>query len=59
VGFVASIPIAWIVFALCVITAAVALIASRRRKMAAADLGAVSDHWIAEYRLGRGDDGGR
>ncbi len=50
----------WIIFALCVISAAVAFYTSRRRKTADADLGAVSDHWISEYRLGRGDgDGGR
>lgn len=55
-----SLSMSWIVFALCIISAAVALFASRRRRTAQADLGAVSDHWISEYRLGRGDgDGGR
>jgi hypothetical protein len=49
----------WIIFAICIISAAVAWFASRRRRMADADLGAVSDHWIAEYRLGRGYDAQR
>jgi hypothetical protein len=49
----------WIIFALCIISAGVAYYTSRRRKTADADLGAVSDHWISEYRLGRGDGDGR
>ena len=50
----------WVIFAVCLISAAVAFFTSRRRKMADADLGAVSDHWISEYRLGRGNgDSGR
>ncbi len=54
------VSLGWIIFALCFISAAVAFYASKRRKTADADLGAVSDHWISEYRLGRGDgDGGR
>ncbi len=59
-AFVFSLSMGWIIFALCIISAAVAFFASHRRKTAQADLGAVSDHWISEYRLGRGDsDGGR
>ena len=60
-GFVASIPMAWIIFVLCIISISVVFYSSKRRKMADADLGAVSNQWIAEYRLGRGngDNSGR
>jgi hypothetical protein len=52
-----SLPMAWLVLAFCIVSAAVVLLTSRRRQTAEADLGAVSNNWIAEYRLGRGDDG--
>jgi hypothetical protein len=54
-------PMAWIIFALCIISGVVAFFGSRRRRMAEADLGEVSNQWIAEYRLGRGngDNSGR
>ncbi len=51
---------AWILFALGVISVAFVIFSSKRRKMAAADLGEVSNQWIAENRLGRGNgDSGR
>ena len=51
-----TIPVA--IFVSCVISAAIAFVAVRRRHSSAkADLGALSDNWIAEYRLGRGTDG--
>ena len=52
---------AWIIFVLCLVSVLVVFYSSRRRKMADADLGAVSNQWIAEYRLGRGngDNSGR
>ena len=60
-GFVAFPPVAWIIFALCIIGVAFVFLTSKRRKMADADLGEVSNQWIAEYRLGRGngDNSGR
>ena len=51
---------AWILFALAVISVAFVIFSWKRRKMADADLGEVSNQWIAEYRLGRGNgDSGR
>ena len=59
-GFVTILPMAWILFALCLISGAVVFFASKRRRTADADLGEVSNQWISEYRLGRGNgDGGR
>jgi hypothetical protein len=53
-------PTAWIIFTLCLISVAVVFVTSKRRRTADADLGEVSNQWIAEYRLGRGNgDGGR
>jgi hypothetical protein len=53
-------PTAWIIFTLCIISGAIAFVTSKRRRTADADLGEVSNQWIAEYRLGRGNgDGGR
>ncbi len=49
----------WILFALCIVGVAFVLFNSKRRKMADADLGEVSNQWIAEYRLGRGNGDGR
>ena len=50
----------WIISALCIIGVAFVFFFSKRRKMADADLGEVSNQWIAEYRLGRGNgDNGR
>ena len=58
-GFMTLIPMIWILLALCMISAAVVFFTSKRRRMAEADLGEVSNQWIAEYRLGRSNDGGR
>jgi hypothetical protein len=46
----------WVVIAVAVIGAAIALAASWRRADEPADLGAVSHQWIAEHRLGGGSD---
>ena len=58
-GFVDFFPMGWILFALCIVGVAFVLFNSKRRKMADADLGEVSNQWIAEYRLGRGNGDGR
>ncbi len=53
-------PMVWIICALCIIGVAFVFLSWKRRKMADADLGEVSNQWIAEYRLGRGNgDNGR
>ena len=49
----------WVVIGLCVAGAVVALVASWRRGDHAKDLGAVSDQWISEHRLGSGQDSRR
>jgi hypothetical protein len=49
----------WIALGLGIIVALVALIASWRRNDRPTDLGAVSDQWIAEHRLGSGQDSRR
>ncbi len=46
----------WIVIGLGVVGAVVALVASWRGGDRSADLGAVSNQWIAEHRLGSGQD---
>lgn len=59
-AFMFSLSMGWIILALCVISVGVVFFTSKRRRMAEADLGEVSNQWIAEYRLGRGNgDGGR
>lgn len=50
---------AWIVIAVAIATAVIALIASWRRGDQSVDLGAVSHQWIAEHRLGSGQDSRR
>jgi hypothetical protein len=49
----------WVVIALALAGAIIALVASYRRGEHAADLGAVSHQWIAEHRLGPGEDSRR
>ncbi len=39
------------------ISAALTFVTFRRRQSAKADLGALSDQWIAEYRFGQRHDG--
>ena len=49
----------WVVIGLGIAGALVALIASWSRGNHAADLGAVSQQWIAEHRIGSGQDSRR
>jgi hypothetical protein len=49
----------WVVIALGVVGAVVALVASWRRGEQPADLGAVSHQWISEHRLGSNEDSRR
>lgn len=46
--------ILWIVVALCVVAAVVAFAASWHRRHQRADLGTLSNQWMAEQRLGSG-----
>jgi len=48
--------IAWVIVGVAVAGAVIAFVTSWRRGGRAADLGAVSDQWIAEHRLGSGPD---
>jgi|SoiMethySBSTD1v2_1073268.scaffolds.fasta_scaffold3377060_2 hypothetical protein len=50
-----TIPVA--IVGACFISAALWFAALRRRKSAKAELGALSDQWIAEYRFGQRHDG--
>ena len=49
----------WIVLALCVVGGIVMVGAAWLRRRRGADLGTISDQWIAEQRLGRGTDSQR
>ncbi len=49
----------WVVIGLAVAGAVLALVSSWRRGDRPADLGAVSHQWIAEHRLGSGQDSRR
>jgi len=49
----------WIVLALCLAGAVVALVNALRRGHRPENLGAVSDSWIAEHRFGPGQDSRR
>jgi hypothetical protein len=46
----------WIVIALGIVGAVVALVAFRRRGDHAANLGVVSHQWLAEHKIGPGQD---
>ena len=50
---------AWLVIGLGLVGAVVALVTSWQRGGRTADLGTVSSHWIAEHRLGSGQDSSR
>jgi hypothetical protein len=50
---------AWVVVVLGVVIAAIALVTSWRRGDQSTDLGVVSHQWIAEHRLGSGQDSRR
>jgi hypothetical protein len=50
----------WVVIGLVITGIAITLVTSwRRRRGHVVDLGAVSHQWIAEHRLGSGDETGR
>jgi len=50
----------WVVIGLVTTGVAIPLVTSwRRRRSHVVDLGAVSHQWIAEHRLGSGDESGR
>ena len=49
----------WVVIGLTVAAAVVGLVAFWRRSDQPADMGAVSHQWIAEHRLGSGQDSRR
>jgi hypothetical protein len=49
----------WVVVGLAVVGAVVALVRALTRGDQPADLGAVSQQWIAEHRLGSGQDSRR
>jgi len=49
----------WVVVGLCVAGAVLAIVTSWRRGDRLADLGSVSHQWIAEHRLGSGQDSRR
>jgi len=49
----------WVVVALGIAAAVVALVTALRRGDHLADLGAVSHQWIAEHRIGSGQDSRR
>lgn len=46
----------WMVLTVGAVGAMIVLATSRLRRRQAADLGTVSDQWIAEQRLGQGHD---
>jgi hypothetical protein len=50
---------AWLLIALGVAAAVVALVTAWQRGNRPTDLGAVSSHWIAEHRFGSGQDSSR
>lgn len=49
----------WVIVALGIAGAIVALVTAWRRGDRLGDLGSVSHQWIAEHRLGSGQDSGR
>lgn len=49
----------WVVVGLAIAAAVVALVTSWRRSDRPPDLGAVSNQWISEHRLGSGPDSHR
>jgi hypothetical protein len=49
----------WVVLALAVAAAIVALATSWRRRSHPSDMGAVSHQWIAEHRMSSGEDSRR
>jgi hypothetical protein len=49
----------WVVVGIGLVTGVVALISAWHRGAERADMGAVSSQWIAEHRLGAGNDSRR
>jgi hypothetical protein len=49
----------WVIVGLCLVGVIVALISMWQRGDQAADMGAVSNQWISEHRLGRNNESRR
>ena len=46
----------WVMLGLGIVGAAIALVSAWHRRDQGTDLGAVSNQWISEHRLGQGQD---